>query len=56
MTNKFKLYLIYCIIQLVLKGGECYCEVQTLNSFDGALSHVYSGFSLEIEDSLAIYL
>jgi len=35
--------------------GEYYSEAQAINSFEGALSHIYSGFSLEIEDSLTMY-
>ena len=56
MKLKYKFYLLYCVIELLLKFGKYYYESQTLNSFDGELSYIYSGFSLEIEDALTMYL
>jgi len=55
MKRKIKGYLIYCAICLLIEIGKSYSDAQAMNSFDGALSHIYSGFSLEIEDALALY-
>ena len=55
MKRKLRGYIIYCVICLLIEIGESYSDAQAMNSFDGALSHIYSGFSLEIEDSLTLY-
>lgn len=55
MKFKFKYFVICCVIYLLLKAIECYFEAQTLNSFDGALRHLYNGVSLDFEDTLLMY-